>query len=171
MNPGRGRGKRRKRRDRAGTEDGTARRRGAKRRCGDLLNSISAATPLASAYESDTSHFSPLTSYASSPIPALPRVPSVSVLGVPGVHGGPTDVLMQNSLYLVNRGVAGKNRVARGYDQFGFGAIEMRAAVGNDSVGTFCSAAQSTITHDTMKPHPDWKCGYAIQDRVGRQRK
>jgi hypothetical protein len=113
----------------------------------------------------------PLTSHASSPIPALPRVPSVSVLGVPGVHGGPTDVLMQNSLYLVNRGVAGKNRVARGYDQFGFGAIEMRAAVGNDSVGTFCSAAQSTITHDTMKRHPDWKCGYAIQDRVGRQRK
>jgi hypothetical protein len=65
------------------------------------------------------------------------------------------DVFMENSLYLCNGGVVGKNDVAYGHDQLGFGAFQMGAAVGNNSIGTFWAVAESAITHDAMKWHPD----------------
>src|SRR6516225_10898130 len=78
---------------------------------------------------------------------------------------------MQNSLYLYDGGAVGKNGMACGNDQLGFGTIQMGAAVVDNSIGTFGAAAQSAITHDTMKRYSDRQFGYAIQDRVGCQRK
>jgi hypothetical protein len=64
---------------------------------------------------------------------------------------------MENSLYLYDGGVVGKNGMACGNNQLGFGAFQMGAAVRNNSIGTFGTAAESAITHDTMKRHPDWQ--------------
>ena len=53
-----------------------------------------------------------------------------------------------------------------GYNLFGFRSVQVRAGIGNDSVRTPRSAAQSTVTNDAVKRDYNWQGGQAIQQRI-----